>query len=90
MIIASAIRTKDGVMFVGKRHGNCFLNADSILRSVNILAPEAKEMLKNCEQGFLTDTGNFLSRELAYEHAQKVKQIDVMRISHVLTSEDLW
>ena len=90
MIIASAIRTKDGMMFVGKRHSNCFSNAIDILRSVDILAPEAKEMLKNCEQGFLTDTGNFLSRELAYEHAQKVKQIDVMRISHVLTSEDLW
>ena len=90
MIIASAIRTKDGMMFVGKRHSNCFSNAIDILRSVDILAPEAKEMLKNCEQGFLTDTGNFLSRESAYEHAQKVKQIDVMRISHVLTSEDLW
>ena len=90
MIIASAIRTKDGVMFDGKRHNNCFSNAIDILRSVDVLAPEAKEMLKDCEQGFLTDTGNFLSRESAYEHAQKVKQIDVMRISHVLTSEDLW
>ena len=90
MIIASAIRTKDGVMFVGKRHSNCFSNAIDILRSVDVLTPEAKEMLKDCEQGFLTDTGNFLSRESAYEHAQKVKQIDMMRVSHVLTSEDLW
>ena len=90
MIIASAIRTKDGMMFVGKRHGNCFLNADSILRSVNILAPEAKEKLKDCEQGFLTDKGEFLTREEAYKHAQEVGQTNLMRVSHILSSEDLW
>ena len=90
MIVAAAIKTQDGKLFVGKRHNNCITNAIDILRSVGILSLEAKEMLKGCEQGFLTDAGNFLSRESAYEHAQKVKQIDVIRISHVLTSEDLW
>ena len=90
MIIASAIRTKDGMMFVGKRHSNCFSNAIDILRSVDVLAPEAKEKLKDCEQGFLTDTGVFLSRKDAYEHAQNIGQLDLIRVSHVLTSEDLW
>ena len=90
MIIAAAIRTKDGRLFVGKRHGDCITNALNIMLSVNIETLEAKEKLKDCEQGFLDDKGEFLDREKAYYHAAETKQIERRKQTHILISEDLW
>jgi hypothetical protein len=39
MIIASAIKTKDGRLFVGKRHSDCFANAK---RFTNLLMFQMK------------------------------------------------
>ena len=90
MIVAAAIKTQDGKLFVGKRHNNCITNAFNILMALETTGDNAKNIIVNSKQGFLTDKGEFLTREEAYKHAQEAKQTNLMRVSHVLTSEDLW
>lgn len=42
------------------------------------------------DQGFLTDAGEYLTRDQAEAHARAVGQLDKPIIGGVLTSEDLW
>lgn len=81
MIIESAI-LKNNVIYVGRRHSD-------IINSVE------KGFLKNAEQGFLDDCGNFLTRTEALEHAYNCNQVSKelyksRMISKELFSEDLW
>jgi hypothetical protein len=90
MIIASAIKTKDGRLFVGKRHSDCFANAKKIYESFNVPDEVIKKILIKCSEGFLTDSTAYLTREEAYEHAVYIHQIEDNKINKYLTSEDLW
>jgi len=76
MIVESAIR-KDGIVYKGRRHNN-------------ILCDTSRPFgfLKNGEQGFVTDMGNFLSRRAAAEHAFECGQLKEKK--RILCSEDLW
>lgn len=81
MIIKSAIM-KDSIIYLGKRHSD-------IINSLE------KGFLKNAEQGFITETGDFLTRTEALEHAYRCGQIskelyESRMISKDLFSEDLW
>ena len=91
MIVAAAIRLKNGAVFVGKRHGECFRNyRDIMLKSGNNWTAET--LKANCHghmQGFITDALEFLSREDALEHAKAYKQVPADTIGD-LFSEDLW
>ena len=60
MIVAAAIR-KDGVVYTGHRHPNILQDADTV-HGLGFGG------LKNGEQGFVTDTGEFLDRKQARQH----------------------
>ncbi len=86
MIIASAIKLKDGRVFVGKRHGSCLrFMKDNGLERENAIG---------CIQGFITDRLVFLNREEAYYEALSCDQCEVKEYpeekSPILISEDLW
>lgn len=84
-IIASAIKfyLKDNpeyfVIFTGRRHGDCF----SMMKTLGIKNEKATQ-----EQGFMTDTNQFLNRNdagsLAYINGQ------TKELCRPLTSEALW
>ncbi len=90
MIVASAIKTEDGRLFVGKRHSDCFANARKIYESFNITDDVIKKILLGCSQGFLTDSTAYLTREEAYEYAIFIHQIEDKGINKCLISEELW
>ena len=73
MITKSAI-IKDGIIYTGKRHSNILF--------------AAKGTLKGCEQGFVTDNGEFVNREQAAQIACECGQISVKKSE--LFSEDLY
>lgn len=82
MIKHSAVR-KDNIIYVGKRHCDCFhLMATLEVSHVGSL------------QGFITDSGIFLDREEALAYAMGSKQLIGGKKQHnpvdQLTSEDLW
>lgn len=78
MIVASAI-LKDGKIYTGHRHHN-ILNDAVPLGS-----------LKNGEQGFVTESGEFLNRKDAAKYALDCGQIKELKFnSKELFSEDLW
>lgn len=79
MIVCSAFRYK-GKIYTGKRHWECMHQAHEETRDSGLFD----------EQGFLTDTGRFLSRKQAEAHARKCGQLTKPLIGSVLTSEDLW
>jgi len=100
MIIASAIRTPDGSVFVGKRHGDCYKNMKIILGM-----SEPDERSVRATQGFINDKLEFLTRTEAYYEAFSCGQckervyIDLgIEGLHIpkedwkpwLASEDLW
>ncbi len=63
-IIAAAIKTEDGIIFSGKRHQE--------------LIPKAiRAGSENYLEGFLTNDGNFVTREEAAEIAFNAGQIEV-------------
>ena len=72
------------------RHGD----GGKILRDLGFSVGDFKII----EQGFITDTGEFLSRSAAAEHAYKCGQLDWLgeedkesvMMSNCLMSEDLW
>lgn len=72
------------------RHGD----GGKILKALGFKTDDFKIL----EQGFLTDTGEFLDREAAAEHAYECGQLDwlgeedkeFVMISDCLMSEDLW
>jgi hypothetical protein len=76
MISHAAIRMKEPpyTVFVGKHHGECF-------KKYNTLNPKV-------EQGFVTDTGEFVLRSEAAGLAYNAGQID--HIPTILFSEDFW
>lgn len=77
MIIASAI-IKDRIIYTGKRHHNIIWNNE-------------KGFFNNCEQGFITETGQFVSRKDALKIAEKCNQIIRRSCSgDELYSEDVW
>jgi hypothetical protein len=78
MIKESAIR-KDGIVYTGKRHNN-------------ILCDKSRPFgfLRTGEQGFVTDTGVFLNRIEALQHAIECRQIKSDTNLKRLHSEDLY
>jgi hypothetical protein len=92
MIIASAIKLKDGQIFVGKRHADAIYAAHKIL---------GFEHVSFTEDGFLTSDLRFLTRERAMKYAEAVGQFKREELQALagckngyngpeLFSEDLW
>ena len=99
MIVASAVRLRDGHTFVGSRHG------DAYTKMIELGVPK-----EYCEcgatQGFITDKLTFMDRETAYYHAFSYKQCKEQKYTPTpyanglgikeedwkpsLSSEDLW
>jgi len=75
MITSAAIRDINSTIYTGRRHHEIFL-----------IMP--REMIKNCKQGFVTDTDDFVSREKAADIAFCCGQIKQPK--KTLFSEDLW
>lgn len=87
MIISSAIKLKNGSIYVGLRHCNCY---DSLRKIKNDITLHVGAI-----EGFLTDKLKFLNREQAYYHALKNNQCKdlssgVNKEKIDLYSEDLW
>ena len=84
MIKQAAIRLHRKI-FTGRRHAD-ILHANAVFRDGIIVSSFASG-----EQGFVTDAGLFLSRELAAEHALQSGQIKKLKYSTThLFSEDLY
>ena len=97
MIVASAVRLKDGRVFIGSRHGDCYVKMEE-------LGLEIHECNNGATQGFITDRLVFLNSELAYynelEYGQCVmktkpefvyiKGTETENWKPILSSEDLW
>ena len=81
MIVSSAVMTKSGKIYAGKRHNNCF---------EAIRADGNREIASGMTQGFLTENGVFLTRTQAEKYARNSGQLTKPLIGSVLTSEDLW
>jgi hypothetical protein len=93
MIIASAIKLKDGQIFLGKRHGDAIFAAHKILEV---------EHISFVDDGFLTSDLQFLSRKEAllyakahgqFKREEMQKKIGRRIYSYngdELFSEDLW
>lgn len=75
-MIKSAAIKKDGIVYEGKRHNN-ILHDES----------RPKGFLKNGVQGFVTDTGEFVTRERAAKIAYNCGQIKEPK--EMLFSEDI-
>ena len=88
MIIASAIRLTDGRIFVGKRHADCFANVIALHEKMGIDYEKAREPHLNCEQGFINDKLQVLTRRDAAQEAEESGQW--IATSSTLYSEDLW
>ena len=87
MIIASAIqfyidKTNEIVIMCGLRHGDIF-------KQLKLLGFEPNKGYKCISQGFITNTGKYLNRKEALEHALQCNQISKIHNTE-LFSEDLW
>jgi hypothetical protein len=78
-MVGSALLYK-GKLYTGKRHHLCIHHAHIETGDYSILG----------EQGFVTSTGEFLTREEAEVQARACGQLTKPLIGSVLTSEDLW
>lgn len=79
-MITHAAILKDGIVYTGRRH--CF-----IIRDI----PKHLRVGIKSEQGFLTDEGMFLNREMGAIHALACGQIVKLKYNaYDLFSEDLW
>ena len=67
LIVCAALRVENRII-CGARH------YDAIMRA-QINAAEGEEFWKHCEQGFIDQRGNFLTREEAKEIADRQGQI---------------
>lgn len=89
MIVAAAIKLSDrpdGVVTMPppNRHHN-------IIWKIGETNPNGDVLIARGQQGFITDTGQFLSRIEAAEHAQRHGQLKKKMIAPPqLYSEDLW
>ena len=101
MIVASAIRTKDGKVWVAARHPHVFAVIAAQACNFNYgysrtpLQDAAwREYTRDWVQGFVTAGGDFLDREQSMAHVLETKQfMTPRRAEHpnaILTSEDLW
>lgn len=64
-IVVCAANRKEGIIFCGARH------CDSVMRSQS----QARNMkLTNCEQGFINQFGEFLTRKEAFKIVQENNQ----------------
>lgn len=61
--IKCAALRKDNIVYTGKTHGECLLQKD-------------KGVLRNAEQGFVTENKRFVNREMALILAEWYNQID--------------
>lgn len=68
-IHSAAIRTKDGEVHIGVNHSEAYMNA----LEAGKLKPS--DSLHDEDQGFMTNTGRFVSRHEALDIADKAKQI---------------
>jgi hypothetical protein len=85
MVKEAAIR-KDGRIFTGHRHAD-ILHANAVRNESGIIV----STIASGEQGFVSDAGEFLTREEAAEHALKCDQIKWLKFSRTqLFSEDLY
>lgn len=85
MIICSAIKLENGTVVIGFRHHHCIQNYVAATGEQGIPIPHT--------QGFMTDEGEFLTREsaLIYAKAQnQIVRISGNQSSKELFSEDLW
>ncbi len=85
MIKESAIK-KDGQVFTGRRHADV-LHANAKRNESGIIISTLAEGI----QGFVTISGEFLTREEAAIHALKCGQVKSLKFSRTkLFSEDLY
>lgn len=75
----AAIRAKNGMIFLGKCHADCFHQADNI---------GIKLSSKADNQGFITNIGRFVNRIEAAKIAVSAGQVGIG--IEILISEDLW
>lgn len=75
----AAIRTQEGQIFEGRSHGDCY----KALKEAGI-DPQTS---RKCDQGFVTEDGEFVDRKKAAEIAFKAGQTP--KLVTVLFSEDL-
>lgn len=87
---ASAAYPKTGLVFSGQRHGDCYvtLNAWEALLSTEERHRLGEEVLAGRDDGFVTSTGRFVSREEGAKVAFAAGQIHLP--SESLTSEMLY
>lgn len=94
MIICAAVKfridtTDKDVILCGVRHADCF-------EQLANLGFKPKEGYKEIAQGFVTHTGEFLDRHMAWNHAIKCGQLAASihsgwnPVPGELYSEDLW
>jgi hypothetical protein len=74
MIVASAIKLKNGSIFVGKRHGDVFSNIMTIYQKMGMDYEDARKKHFGATQGFINDRMQFLNREEAYYEAFSCRQ----------------
>jgi hypothetical protein len=79
VIVSAAIRL-NGILFQARKPG----------RHADVIQLMAKQGFRGGEQGFMTDTGEFLNRGAAAEHALKCGQISKISWPPFLYSEDVW
>jgi hypothetical protein len=99
MIVSAALKSPTGLIYSVPKPGR---HHTVILKMKEVGLPRSESA--NSEQGFLTDTGEFMTREQAAAHVLEVKQIILNRGSNgiidgerdtlnwppSLFSEDLW
>jgi hypothetical protein len=96
MIVAAAIKLRDGRIFVGKRHADAIRNA-MLIFGIRV----ADSRLFDMTDGFLTDDLRFLNREEAFVYAKETGQFRREELAEAagiksgyngteLFSEDIW
>lgn len=80
----AAIRTLEGLIFIGKDHAQCFRTAQAV---------NAVLLSQAMAQGFLTNKARFVDREEAATIAINSNQLpegSLVKEQKILFSEDLW
>lgn len=86
-IVCAAIRHKSGVVLAGVRHYDNW----TMRPMLKLLGCEPGDSWYGAQQGFLTNTGEFLNREQAWEIADAAGQIrQTTGLVGTLYSEDLY
>lgn len=81
LIKHAAVRMKNGMIFLGKSHADCFHQAK------NVGVPHSQ---KAKDQGFFTSKGRIVDREEAFKIAVDAGQVSGDRPASILFSEMLW